>query len=700
MNRTVHEISRYKDARAALANPYLVPEVPEAPPAAEWKQGASMTWLRASVPRFSSGETHARRRALVEAELARLDVARLRKAAARWPETEDAAPYVVSTLAEALGYREPHAVAEAVGTVSRVYFGGETPEADAAVARLVDLLSPPWERQGEGIREPVLDGARVPEGARQLDGPRQPDRARQSDGPRGPGGNRQPDGAGQPVGPREPDGPRQSDGAWRSDGPRQVDGAQQADGARQADGPRRSDGAGQSDGLRESGGDRQPDGPREPDGPRQSEGPRQVGGAQQPDGPCRTDGAWQTDGPRQADGPRQPDGARQSDGPQQPDAPQPPDHTELAAARICLLVQARDATAALVRHAEAAPVSGPADAHPIEHLLHETLRNDPPVRALRRVAARDTRVAGRDIAVGDLVLLGATAVGPTDADEPLAFGAPPRVCPGREHAMALAAGALAHRQSSVTPFARLHRKDVPLLLPNAWDCASAAALAGAGFEAVGTTSLGVAAAAGLPDGAGVTADATLDLARRLGRTQLLFTVDMEGGFSDDPEEVADLARQLSAAGAAGINLEDGRADGSLTPAHQHAAKIAAVKDAVPELFVNARTDTYWLGREQERTEERLAAYQQAGADGLFVPGLAESDRICDIAARFERPLNILYSPTGPTLDELAALGVRRVSLGSLLYRRALGEAVATARAVREGRRPTGNTLSYGEVQDL
>ncbi|MGD6748455.1 isocitrate lyase/phosphoenolpyruvate mutase family protein [Streptomyces sp. BH106] len=540
MNRTVHEIPRYEDARAALANPDLVPEMPEAPPAAEGKEGASMAWLRATVPRFSSGAAHARRRALVEAELARLDVARLRKAAARWPEAEDAAPYVVSTLAEALGYREPHVVAEAVGTVSRVYFGGETPEADAAVTHLVDLLSPPEERQGEGLRR----------------------------------------------------------------------------------------------------------------------------------------------------------------GQQVHDGPQRPDHAELAAARICLLVQARDATAALVRHADAASADAPVDARPVEWLIHETLRNDPPVRALRRVAVRDTRVAGRDVAAGDLVLLDATAAAPTDAHEPLAFGAPPRVCPGREHAMALVAGALAHRQPSGTPFARLHRKDAPLLLPNAWDCASAAALAGAGFEAVGTTSLGVAAAAGLPDGAGVTADATLDLARRLGRTPLLFTVDMEGGFSDDPEEVAHLARQLSAAGAAGINLEDGRADGSLTPVHQHAAKIAAVKNAVPELFVNARTDTYWLGREHEGTEERLAAYQQAGTDGLFVPGLAEPDRIRDIASRFELPLNILYSPTGPTLDELAALGVRRVSLGSLLYRTALGEAVATARAVRAGLRPTGDTLSYGEVQGL
>ncbi|MFJ9181169.1 isocitrate lyase/phosphoenolpyruvate mutase family protein, partial [Streptomyces sp. NPDC102360] len=366
--------------------------------------------------------------------------------------------------------------------------------------------------------------------------------------------------------------------------------------------------------------------------------------------------------------------------------------------------RAADTAPVGTRAADTAPTgTAPTGTRPTQRLLHEALRNDPPVRALRRIAARDTCVAGVDIAAGDLVLLDAAAAAPADADAPLAFGAPPRVCPGRDHAMALAAGALTHRRPAVNPFARLHRKDVPLLLPNAWDCASAAALADAGFEAVGTTSLGVAAAAGLPDGAGVTADATLALARRLGRTPLLFTVDMEGGFSDDPDEVAAFARQLSAAGAAGINLEDGRADGSLTPAHQHAAKITAVKAAVPELFVNARTDTYWLGRNpdhQDDTEGRLRAYQDAGADGLFVPGLVETGRIRGLVSRFALPLNILYSPTGPTLDELAALGVRRVSLGSLLYRRALGEAVATARAVREGRRPTGDTLSYGDVQAL
>ncbi|MGI5353226.1 isocitrate lyase/PEP mutase family protein [Streptomyces sp. CA-250714] len=253
-----------------------------------------------------------------------------------------------------------------------------------------------------------------------------------------------------------------------------------------------------------------------------------------------------------------------------------------------------------------------------------------------------------------------------------------------------------------TSFARLHDRDAPLLLPNAWDYASAAALVADGFEAVGTTSLGVAAAAGLPDGSAATAEATLALARQLGGVGFLFSVDAEGGFSDDPARVAEVARQLWAAGAAGINIEDGRGDGTLAPVELHMAKIAAVKAAVPELFVNARTDTYWLGCRQDETEARLAAYQRAGANGVFVPGLADPAIIGVLTARLDVPVNILHTPTGPGLAELAVLGVRRVSLGSLLYRTALGAAVAAARAVRDGQQPVGNgsVPSYAEVQAL
>ncbi|MGN9757902.1 isocitrate lyase/PEP mutase family protein [Streptomyces sp. SD31] len=245
-------------------------------------------------------------------------------------------------------------------------------------------------------------------------------------------------------------------------------------------------------------------------------------------------------------------------------------------------------------------------------------------------------------------------------------------------------------------FADLHRGDEPLLLPNAWDHASATALAAQGFRAIGTTSLGVAAAAGLADGASATRDETLRLALALGSEPYLLSVDAEDGYSEDPDVVAEFARELACVGAVGINLEDHLGSVAL-----HAAKIAAVKSAAPDLFVNARTDTYWLGDgDGEETTARVVAYQRAGADGVFVPGLTDPAGIAALVERLHVPLNILYAPTGPTVPHLADLGVRRVSLGSLLYRRALGAAVEAAADIRAGRTPRGATPSYDEVDSL
>ncbi|OLZ67469.1 phosphonomutase [Streptomyces sp. IMTB 2501] len=252
-------------------------------------------------------------------------------------------------------------------------------------------------------------------------------------------------------------------------------------------------------------------------------------------------------------------------------------------------------------------------------------------------------------------------------------------------------------QPTVTTFAGLHhRPGEPLLLPNAWDHASAAALAARGFPAIGTTSLAVAAAVGLPDGAGATREQTLSLALALGSEPYLLSVDAEDGFSRDPGEVAELARELWIMGVAGVNLED-----ALGPSGRLAAKVAAVKAAVPGLFVNARTDTYWSGDGDERdTLRRLDAYQQAGADGVFVPGLTDPGRIAALVRHLDVPLNILYSPAGPTVAQLAGLGVRRVSLGSLLYRRALGAALDAVADIAAGRTPDGTTPTYAEVRAL
>ncbi|CAM4274068.1 isocitrate lyase/phosphoenolpyruvate mutase family protein [Nocardia ninae] len=249
-------------------------------------------------------------------------------------------------------------------------------------------------------------------------------------------------------------------------------------------------------------------------------------------------------------------------------------------------------------------------------------------------------------------------------------------------------------------FHELHHGDRPLVLPNAWDFGSAAILAAEGFPAIGTTSLGVAVATGLPDGTGVTADATMALARLLVRLPVPVTVDIEGGFSENPSAVAEYVAQLAGLGIAGVNLEDGRAETTLAEPDHQSELIAAIKARSPELFVNARVDTYWLKLDTDTTRPRVDQYTAAGADGIFVPGLTDPDEISRIVAATPLPLNVLYSPTGPSLTTLADLGVRRVSTGSLLYRTALAAAVDAARAVRDDNPTTSEAPSYGRVQAL
>ncbi|OLT10904.1 phosphonomutase [Actinomadura sp. CNU-125] len=251
-------------------------------------------------------------------------------------------------------------------------------------------------------------------------------------------------------------------------------------------------------------------------------------------------------------------------------------------------------------------------------------------------------------------------------------------------------------------FGELHRGERPLLLPNAWDFASGAALAAAGFAAIGTTSLGVAAAAGKPDAAGGTREETLALARRLVRLPVPVSVDVEAGFSDRPDEVAALVAELASFGVAGVNIEDGRPGGGLAPVRAHARVVEAVKRAAPGMFVNARTDTYWLGGDRPSLDEtlrRVRAYADAGADGVFVPGIADDDDIAAVVAAVDVPLNVLHLPGRTGFERLAELGAGRVSCGSLLFREALHAAVTSAFGVT-GEEWGGGVPSYGDVVRL
>lgn len=316
------------------------------------------------------------------------------------------------------------------------------------------------------------------------------------------------------------------------------------------------------------------------------------------------------------------------------------DWSEATAARIGLLVQACAATQSLIAG------------------------NEPPVPATRRIAP-----SGEEVVV---------------SLEGQPFGAGRHACPGREHAVALADGALSFR--------KLHHADQPLLLPNAWDFASAAALVQQGFSAIGTTSLGVAAAHGLPDAAGATCSETIALARSLVRLSVPISVDVEAGFGADPSA---LATELTTVGVAGVNIEDGRVNDLESIARQ-CALISAFKDAAPELFVNARVDSYWLRVRIEETLRRARAYVDAGADGIFVPGLLNQVEIEHLVTSLgETPLNLLAELP---LQQLRELGVRRVSTGSLLFRTAITQASRAATAYRDGVAPP-EAMSYDDVED-
>lgn len=314
---------------------------------------------------------------------------------------------------------------------------------------------------------------------------------------------------------------------------------------------------------------------------------------------------------------------------------------EPTAARIGLLVQACDATRALIGGAT------------------------PPVPATRRIAP-----SGEEV----LVSL-----------EGRPFGSGRHACPGRDQALALAEGARA--------FHRMHDGPDPLLLPNAWDVGSALMLVDAGFGAVGTTSLGVAAAHGLPDSAGATREETLALARRLARLPVPVSVDVEAGLGADP---AELAAELNRIGIAGLNVEDGRGAG-LAPVEEQARLVGAIKQAAPELFVNARVDTHWLGVDPGDLTRRAQAYVDAGADGVFVPGLQDPHRIEALVRTLgDVPLNLLAQLPWARLRDL---GVRRVSTGSLLVRAALTRAVGAAVGYREGL-PAPEAVPYDAVTGL
>jgi 2-methylisocitrate lyase-like PEP mutase family enzyme len=239
-------------------------------------------------------------------------------------------------------------------------------------------------------------------------------------------------------------------------------------------------------------------------------------------------------------------------------------------------------------------------------------------------------------------------------------------------------------------FAALHRPGRPLLLPNPWDPGSARLLAWLGFEALATTSSGSAATLGLLDGEIGAEQALAHSAVMVEATPLPVSADLENGFADDADGVAQTARGAVAAGLAGFSIEDYTGDDT-TPIYdidRAAERVRAAAEAAhrgpARLVLTGRCENHLHGRDDlADTIARLQAYQEAGADVLYAPGLADAGQIRSVIESVDRPVNVLARPGVPPVPELAELGVARVSVGGAFAFAALDMLVEAGRELRE-----------------
>lgn len=239
--------------------------------------------------------------------------------------------------------------------------------------------------------------------------------------------------------------------------------------------------------------------------------------------------------------------------------------------------------------------------------------------------------------------------------------------------------------SKARAFAALHRPGEPLILFNAWDAGSARTVEAAGAKAIATASWAVAAANGFEDGESLPLDLALDnLGRIVAATDLAVTIDLERGYADAPAS----ARAAAEAGAVGCNVEDGLAEGGITRADDQCECLLAIRKAVgADFFLNARTDLFLQAKPDlhpdlvKQALDRAHAYAEAGASGLFVPGLADPDLIATVCAKSPLPVNVMAGAATPPRARLAALGVARISHGPGPWRlamKALGDAARAA----------------------
>ena len=239
-------------------------------------------------------------------------------------------------------------------------------------------------------------------------------------------------------------------------------------------------------------------------------------------------------------------------------------------------------------------------------------------------------------------------------------------------------------------FRALHERDRAFIIPNPWDVGTARLLARLGFEALATTSAGYSFSAGQPDNTASRDEMLAHAASIVSATSLPVSADLENGFADAPESLGEMLRLAAATGVAGASIEDMSREHSIYPFEHAVDRIRAAVEAVRRLpfpfVLTARAENYLVGRpDLADTIRRLQAYQDAGADVLYAPGLRTREEISAVVSSVDRPVNVVMGLQGVRLNlaELSALGVKRISVGSALSRAALGAFLRAASEMSE-----------------
>jgi 2-methylisocitrate lyase-like PEP mutase family enzyme len=264
-------------------------------------------------------------------------------------------------------------------------------------------------------------------------------------------------------------------------------------------------------------------------------------------------------------------------------------------------------------------------------------------------------------------------------------------------------------------FRAMHKADPILVLPNAWDAATARVFEKAGARAIATTSAGVAAALGYPDGQKVPRDLMVEAVARIARVvNVPVTFDMEAGYGPAPKNVAETTEAVIRGGGVGFNLEDSTSDPAkpLLDIEEQLERIRAAREAAERagvrVVINARTDVYLAqvgepaGRMQE-TVRRANAYKGAGADCIFVPGVTDLTTLAELVRQIPAPINVLTTAGCPSVRDLQRIGVARLTVGSGIMRAALAFARdAVNELLQKGSYSTfmEHTIPYQEVNEL